>query len=57
MEVGDSMINENKATGGIKIGNGRRSARRNHAPGTQIPHDLTWDPTRVATMGSQRPDA
>jgi hypothetical protein len=46
------------AVGGMRIGRGNRSTRRKPAPvprcPPQIPHDLTWDRTRAATVGSQR---
>jgi hypothetical protein len=46
------------AVGGIRIGRGKRSTWRKPAPvplcPPQIPHDLTWDRTRAAAMGSQR---
>jgi hypothetical protein len=46
------------AIGGMRIGRGNRSTRRKPAPvplfPPQIPHDLTWDRTRAAAVGSQR---
>jgi hypothetical protein len=45
------------AVGGMRIGRGNRSTRRKPAPVplcSQIPHDLTWDRTRAAAVGSQR---
>jgi hypothetical protein len=46
------------AVGGMRIGWGYRSTRRKPAPvplcPPQIPHDLTWDRTRAAAVGSQR---
>jgi hypothetical protein len=46
------------AVGGMRIGRGNRSARRKPAPvricPPQIPHDLTWDRTRAASVVSQR---
>jgi hypothetical protein len=46
------------AVGGIRIGRGNRSTRRKPAPvplcPPHIPHDLTWDRTRAAAVGSQR---
>jgi hypothetical protein len=46
------------AVGGMRIGGGNRSTRREPAPvplrPPQIPHDLTWDRTRATAMGSQR---
>jgi hypothetical protein len=46
------------AVGGMRIGRGNRSTRRKRAPvplcPPQIPHDLTWDGTRAAAVGSQR---
>jgi hypothetical protein len=46
------------AVGGMRIGRGNRSTRRKIAPvplcPPQIPHDLTWDRTRAAAVGSQR---
>jgi hypothetical protein len=42
----------------MKIGRGNRSTRRKYAPvplhPPQIPHDLTWDRTRAAAVGSGR---
>jgi hypothetical protein len=44
--------------GGMRIGKGNRSTRRKPAPvplcPSQIPHDLTWDRTRAAAVGSQQ---
>jgi hypothetical protein len=44
--------------GGIRIGRGNRNTRRKPAPEPlfppQIPHDLTWDRTRAAAVGSRR---
>jgi hypothetical protein len=44
--------------GGMRIGRGNRSTRRKPAPvplcPPQILHDLTWDRTRAAAVGSQR---
>jgi hypothetical protein len=46
------------AVGGMRIGRGNRSTRRKPAPvplcPPQIPHDLSWDRTRAAAVGSQR---
>jgi hypothetical protein len=46
------------AVGGMRIGKGNRSTRRQPAPvplcSPQIPHDLMWDRTRVAAVGSRR---
>jgi hypothetical protein len=46
------------AVGRIMIGRGKRSTRRKSAPvplcPPKIPHDLTWDRTRAASVGSQR---
>jgi hypothetical protein len=46
------------AVGGMRIGRGIRSTRRKPAPvplcPPKIPHDLTWDRTRAAAVGSQR---
>jgi hypothetical protein len=46
------------AVGGMRIGKGNRSTRRKPAPlplrPPQIPHDLTWDRSRAAAVGSQR---
>jgi hypothetical protein len=43
---------------GMKIGKGTLSTRRKPAPvplcPSQIPHDLTWDRTRAAEVGSRR---
>jgi hypothetical protein len=42
----------------VRIGRGNRSTRRKPAPvplcPPQIPHDLTWDRTQAAAVGSQR---
>jgi hypothetical protein len=47
-----------RAVGGIRIGRGNRSTRIKPAPvplcPLHIPHDLTWDRTRAAAVGSQR---
>jgi hypothetical protein len=44
--------------GRMRIGRGNRSTQRKPAPvplcPPQIPHDLTWDRTRAAAVGSQR---
>jgi hypothetical protein len=49
------------AIGGMRIARGNRSTRRKPAPvplcPPPIPHDLTWDRTRAAAVGSQRPTA
>jgi hypothetical protein len=46
------------AVGEMRIGRGNRSTQRKPAPvlicPPQIPHDLTWDRTRAAAVGSQR---
>jgi hypothetical protein len=46
------------AVGGMRIGRGNRSTRRKPATvplcPRQISHDLTWDRTRAAAVGSQR---
>jgi hypothetical protein len=46
------------AVGGMRIGRVNRSTRRKPAPvplcPPQIAHDLTWDRTRAAAVGSQR---
>jgi hypothetical protein len=46
------------AVGGMRIRRRNRSTRRKPAPvplcPPQIPHDLTWDRTRAAAVGSQR---
>jgi hypothetical protein len=45
------------AVGGMRIGRGNRSTCKKPAPvplcPPQIPHDLTWDRTRAAAVGSQ----
>jgi hypothetical protein len=50
--------NDYGAVGGMRIGRGNGSTRRKPAPvplgPPQIPHDLTWDRTRAAAVGSQR---
>jgi hypothetical protein len=52
------MINEYGAFGGMRIGRGNRSTLRNLVSvplcPPQIPHDLTWDRTRAAAVGSRR---
>jgi hypothetical protein len=54
------MINDDvcEAVGGMRIGRGNRSTRRKLAQAplcpTQIPHDLTWDRTRAAVLGSRQ---
>jgi hypothetical protein len=46
------------AVGGMRIGRGNRNTRRKPTPvslcSPHIPHDLTWDRTRAAAVGSQR---
>jgi hypothetical protein len=46
------------AVGGMRIGRGNRNTRRKPAPvplcPQQISHDLTWDRTRTAAVGSPR---
>jgi hypothetical protein len=46
------------AVGGMRIDRGNRSTRRKPASvplcPPQIPHDLTWDRTQAAAVGSQR---
>jgi hypothetical protein len=46
------------AVGGMRIGRKNRSTRRKPAPvplcPPQIPHDLTWDRTLAAAVGSRR---
>jgi hypothetical protein len=46
------------AVGGMRIGTGNRSTLIKLTPAPlcppQIPHDLTWDRTRAAAVGSQR---
>jgi hypothetical protein len=46
------------AVGGMKIGRGNRNTRRKPAQvqlcPPQILHDLTWDRTRAAAVGSRR---
>jgi hypothetical protein len=52
------MIDDYGAVGGIRIGRGNRSTRRKPAPvplcPPQILHDLTWNRTRAAAVGSPR---
>jgi hypothetical protein len=49
------MIDEYGAFGGMRIGRGNRSTWRKPAPvPLQIPHDLTWDRTQAAVVGSRR---
>jgi hypothetical protein len=51
------MINEYDAIGGMRIGSRNWSTWRKSVPmpvcPPQIPHDLTWDRTQAATVGSQ----
>jgi hypothetical protein len=46
------------AVGGMKICRGNRSTRRKPAPArlcpSQIPHDIIWDRTQAAAVGSWR---
>jgi hypothetical protein len=55
--VDDRMINEYGAVGGIRTGRGNGSTRRKPAPAplcpSQIPHYVTYDRTRAATVGSR----
>jgi hypothetical protein len=52
------MVDEYGAFGGMKIGRGNRSTRRNPAPVPfslpHIPHDPTWDRTRAPAVGNRR---
>jgi hypothetical protein len=52
------MIDEYLAVGGMIIGRGNQSTWKKPAPvplcPPQIPHNLTWDRTRAAAVGSQR---
>jgi hypothetical protein len=53
------MINDDYgAVSGMRTGRWNRSTRRKSAPvplcPPQIPHDLAWDRTRAAAVGSQR---
>jgi hypothetical protein len=50
------MINEYEADGGMRIDRGNRSTKRKPVPlfPPQIPHNLTWDLTRVAMVGSRQ---
>jgi hypothetical protein len=52
------LIDEYWAFGGMRIGKGNRSTRRKPTPvplyPPQIPHDLTWDRSQTAAVGSQR---
>jgi hypothetical protein len=48
-------VDDYGAVGGMRIGRGNRSTRRKPAPVPLCPpHDLTWDRTRAAAVGSQR---
>jgi hypothetical protein len=53
-----TIDDECAVVGGMRIGKGNRSTRRKPAPVSlwppQIPHDLTWDRTRAAAVGSLR---
>jgi hypothetical protein len=54
------MIDDDEcgAVGGMRVGRGNRSTRRQPAPlppcPPQIPHDLTWVRTRAAAVGNRR---
>jgi hypothetical protein len=52
------MRDECGAGGGMRIGKGNRSTRRTRVPvpllPPQISHDLAWNRTRAAAVGSQR---
>jgi hypothetical protein len=52
------IIDDYGAVGGMRIDRGNQSTWRKLAPvplcPPQIPHDLTWDRTRAAAVGSQR---
>jgi hypothetical protein len=56
--IDDDDIDDYGVVGGMRIGRGNRSTRRKPAPvplcPPQISHDLTWDRTRAAVVGSQR---
>jgi hypothetical protein len=49
---------ERGAVDGMRISKGNRSTRRKSAPmplcPPQIPHDLTWDRSLAASVGSRR---
>jgi hypothetical protein len=51
-------INEYEAVRGMRIGRGNRSTQRKPATMAlcppQIPHDVTWDRTRVAMVGNRQ---
>jgi hypothetical protein len=53
--VNDTIIIERRAIGGMRTGGGNQ---RTPIPvllcPSQIPHDITWDQTRAAVMGSQQ---
>jgi hypothetical protein len=52
------MTDEYGAFGGMRIGRGKRNTQGKPAPvplcSPQIPHDLTWDRTWAAAVGSRR---
>jgi hypothetical protein len=54
----DRTINEYDTVGGMRIGRGDRSTRRKPATMAlcppEIPHDVTWDRTRVAVVGNRQ---
>jgi hypothetical protein len=56
--IGDRMINEYGAVGGMRIGRGNWSTSWDPAPvpfcPPQIPHDLTWDQTQAVAVRSQQ---
>jgi hypothetical protein len=49
---------DDEEVGGMRVGRGNRSKRRKPASVSlrppQIPHDLTWDRTLAAAVGSRR---
>jgi hypothetical protein len=54
----DDDDDEHGAVDGMRINEGTRRTRRKPSPvpllASQIPHDLTWDQTRAAEVGSRR---
>jgi hypothetical protein len=46
--IGDRMVNEYGAVGGMRMGRGNQSTHMPLCP-PQIPQDLTWDQTQAAS--------
>jgi hypothetical protein len=56
--VHDKMINEYEAVSEVRIGRRNCGTEIKFSPlppcSPQIPHDLTWDQTRAAAIGSRQ---